>query len=1152
MLHRLSLVAATAAAVAGCGHDIVSPSPALHGAAPDLVCNGASVSSADGRSTVVLHGAGFTPMPASTLDEPRRLLLPRVTLAPVAALPGGDLPPAPLDLADDPAAPAASRVRWTSEAEMSFDVVPADALPAAVWSVTVTNPDGTSAASLASNLAIVPPPLVATVAPAAICDDQDDQIVVVTGSNFLVHDGHTPSVTIGTGAGAHTYVATVSAADCAAVPGTFTETGVALCTAITITIPQGDFVVTAVTELPVVVTNPPPADCASSSTPVTITLEPPPRVDSVVPATVCQGGSTLTVNGANFLPGAHVSLACGATRVDAAAVSVAAGGTQLTATFGGGATPGTACDVIVTNPDGCEDRPLPHETVTVVSGPVVFFVDPEVVYSGINTRITVYATTITQPLSANAVQIVPAGMMAPVTTLVFNPVAGHPNRLQAIVPLGQPVGRYDLRLSDATGCHSVLPDAIRVTDTTTVTIRNVSPPFGGTAADTAIQLFRNPTAPPPGDRPFVATPRVYLNPTMPMPTDVAVEVQSVAFLDGDRITGVVPAGTPAHAYDVVLVNPDGTVGLLPSSVMNGYTETAAPPPEIDVATPASIVGASGQVVTLTGRNFAVGDTVGLRCVDGGGAPLPAPAVTSAAPACAAGACTQVVTINASTLPAGSVCVVRVTNPDTAFGELSAIGVTNSSLNLNAPHAGPMLTVGRRALVAAAGNATATSRFVYAVGGDSGAVTGALASVEYAPVDPFGTIGAFAVQPYPLGAPRTLAAAVTIGRYIYVVGGNAGAGAVATAERGLILSPRETPRLTDLDVALRPTGLAPGRYHYRVSAVFADTDPDNPGGESLASDEFTVRVPSFPGQQVALTLVWSPPRDSLGVNLPNVIGYRVYRTALADGAPGSEVLLGPAAVTAPGTTFVDDGSLVPGAARPLPLGSTGRWRALPSLGAAREGLALAWARDPVNPATAYVYAVGGRSNATTALTSYEYLPITIAAGGRQSVAAAWTAGGANALSAARWQLGAWVADRSVSTTYPAATTYVFAGGGQSAAGAGVGTVEAAQVGAGGALAAWNDAGVQNFGVSASGYGTCAANGQLFTFGGQQGSPSKGAKSAVLAAPPGLAAGAWNDEGLSMTRGRYLHGSAVQSAFIFLLGGQTDEPAAASRTTELVIW
>ncbi len=1155
---KLNPVAVALAAVIGvaltsaCRHDLDSPAPALANVGPDLVCNGASVSTADGRTTVTLHGDRFTPMPSRTLDEPVRLLLPRVTLTPAGALPGAAPPPGPIEIVDDPAAPAASRVRWTSPTEMSFDVVPADALAAGVFDVAVTNPDGTSAASLAGRLAILPPPIVTMVAPAAICDDQDDQVVVITGANFLAYAGATPTVTIGSGAGAHTYEARVAASDCQALVGAFDEADVALCTALTITVPDGDFVVTASTDLPVVVTNPPPADCASSSSPVTITLDPPPRVDSVIPATVCEGGSTLTVNGAGFKPGAAVELRCPGVTVAAAAVTVVADGAQLTATFGGGAAPGTTCQVVVTNPDGCEDRPLPHKSITVVSGPVVFFVDPEVVYNRINTRINVYATTIAQPLSANAVTIVPTGQAAPVTQLAFNPVVGHPNRLQAIVPIGQPAGVYDLMLADSTGCASMLAEAITVTDTTTVTLKNVSPPFGASATDTAIQVFRDTSAAAPNDHRMIETPRMFLNPTSPLATDVAVEVESVAFLDGDRVTGVVPAGTPVHAYDLVLVNPDGTVGVLPYSVANGYAATAAPPPDITSATPASIVAATGQRVTLAGFNFAVGNVVTLTCRDAAGAALPAPAVVTGAPTCGGTGCTEPITINGSALTEGAVCIVRLTNPDTAFGDFSAIGVTNPSLNLNTPAVGPMLTTGRRGLVAAAGNATAANRFVYAIGGDNGAVGGALASVEYAPVDPFGRIGAFAVQPYALRAPRTLAGATTIGRYIYVVGGNDGAGAVATAERAMILSPRESPRVTDLDLALQPVGLEPGKYHYRISAVLAAADPDNPGGESLASDEFTVRVPAFPGRKVALTLIWRAPLDTFGAPLANVVGYRVYRTAAPDDPPGTEVLLGAAAVTAPGTSFVDDGTLAPATARPLPLGTTGRWRALPSLGVAREGVAVAWGRDPGGEGTLHVYALLGRSGPATGLRSYEYLTVTGDVLGRQAVAASWTVGTQQSTSA-RWQLGAWMADSTVATTIPAGTRYIYVGGGQTAAGAGDTTVEAARVAVGGQLGAFDDVGVNNFGSSQSGYGVCAANGQLFTFGGQNGAPSKKAKSAVIAAAaPGLAPGAWNDEGLNMSRGRYLHGSAVQSAFIFLLGGQTDEPSAASRTTELVIW
>jgi len=77
-------------------------------------------------------------------------------------------------------------------------------------------------------------------------------------------------------------------------------------------------------------------------------------------------------------------------------------------------------------------------------------------------------------------------------------------------------------------------------------------------------------------------------------------------------------------------------------------------------------------------------------------------------------------------------------------------------------------------------------------------------------------------------------------------------------------------------------------------------------------------------------------------------------------------------------------------------------------------------------------------------------------------------------------------------------------------------------------------------------------QLFTFGGANGAPSAGATSATLIAPPPtLAVNSWNSEGLTMTQSRYLMGSAVQSAFIFLVGGST-ATQNASPTTELVIW
>jgi hypothetical protein len=193
------------------------------------------------------------------------------------ALPGG-MAPADTPIADDPANPSQSRVHWTSEELMGFDIHPEDMIPAGVFSVRITNPDGSHAVTIDQGLAVLPPPLVTQLVPPAICDDQSDQTIEIDGANFLRFDDKTPTVTVDT----KTYTATVVEASCMPVVGNFVEQNVWLCSAITI--PQGDFDVTTTTTVPVTVTNPPPADCASSEQ-VNLTIDPPPRVDSVIPST---------------------------------------------------------------------------------------------------------------------------------------------------------------------------------------------------------------------------------------------------------------------------------------------------------------------------------------------------------------------------------------------------------------------------------------------------------------------------------------------------------------------------------------------------------------------------------------------------------------------------------------------------------------------------------------------------------------------------------------------------------------------------------------------------------------------------------------------------------------------------------------------------
>lgn len=1133
--------------LAGCAQSIESPEIKANTASgsvqPDLVCTQQLA------TNVVLTGSGFTPLPTKTLEGPKtELALPKIELVASASLDGSTPAATPIPIPDDPADPAASHVHFLSETQMSFDIDESLALPGGVYDVVVTNPDGRSTRWPAS-LALIPPPEVTELVPPAVCDDQSDQALTINGKYFLKVDGKAPTVTIN---GLDFDV--TEATGCTALQGTFSET-IEICSTITITIPVGSLMPG---DYEVVVTNPGTASCKSTSG-VKLTINPPPRVDAVIPQNVCSGGGLLTISGANFGMGAGMELPTvelrtnGMTVLTSVAVEMTKPGTELKATFAAGASPGTAYEVVVINPDGCEDRPLPHKQVNGVEGPILFYVDPPVVANAVNTRVTLYSTAINKPLPATAVWIIPTGQMMPITVLANNDVVGFPKRLQAVVPKDQAPGVYDVYLDDGSDCSAtVLQGGLTVAADQNLSILRVDPPFGRSSGAVPITIYRNTAAAPPADAPFVATPAVFLNPaasTNPAPGEVGIEVNFVSMTDPDTLTAVVPENTPPRLYDVVVVNPDGKVGIL----ADGYTSLTDSPPVIDAVTPPSVAASGGQLVVVSGDGFRAGATVSLSCVDGAGAPVASPPVAVSAPVCAMADvdCTMDVTIDATVLGSGSVCVLRVTNTDGSYGDFSAIGVTTPSLNLQTPKPGTDMTVGRRGLVSGASKATSAARFVLAAGGDDGTAAMVFSSVESAPVDLYGKMGAWALGRFSMGTPRVFAGSASSGRYLYVAGGSDGMKDLATVERAMLLSPAETPVIDDVDLALGDVGLTKGAWAYRVSATFDAADLDNPNGESLASDAFTIKLPEITGKKIAVILTWSAPKDSLGNLLPNVNGYRIYRTPTADAASGQEVLL--ATVPGAGTLqYTDNGAAMPGVETPIPLGSTGAFAQLPDMSIPRNGTSLAIGPDPNDPdKTLYLYALFGKDGAS-AVGSYELLPITVAANGHQTAAGAWTAG--MAMGAARWHHGSWVVDKTIKKEVGQGandpdTTFIYVGPGFTGAGGPVNNVQRAQIQPGGQLDAF--AATQNTNGSSAGYGVLSAAGQLFIFGGDAGLPStKGVSATIIDGNGTLANNSWN-AGLSLQTPRAFMGSSVQSAFAFFIGGATNV-STASKTTELVVW
>ncbi len=1097
---RIALLFTTlAAGLQGCSAEVVGPTPALSGVDPSLACTEQLV------TKISLSGADLSPLAIDSATDDPHLALPSITLRRTQDVTGAAVSGAPVTLPNDPENPRAAHVRWTSAQSMEFDIYPELKLEPGVYEITVSNPNGRSVTKLAA-LAAVARPTITSVEPDPVCTAQSDRSLTVSGTGFVKLGSLLPTLDIG-----GSIFQPSSAADCVAISGA--PVAVELCTSLTVDVPQNGL---APGTYEVTLTNPQPAACASTD-PVTLEVKPPPELTSVAPGSVCLGGGGLDLRGLHFENGMTVTVGgLGASNVHVASP------TQATATLGAGLALGGPYPVTVTNPSGCSSTLA--ATVTVSPGPLLVFVDPPVVWNGANTPVNVYATGVTG--SVTKVQIVLTGSGNVPTDLSFTPTPGRADRPKAVVPVGTPPGAYDVMLTDALGCPAVLSGALRVTDTTTLSLTGVLPSFGWTGSSTSVAISASTTPPSAG---FGSLPTVYLtSATLSTP----VILSSVARISATALTADVPAGLPSGAYDVVVVNQDGSVGVLPG----GFTVTANPPPSVSAIAPPQVPNTSAaQAIVIRGANFRAAASarpqVVLRCRNPVGTLLADQTAT-------VGSFTSTsinASINATTYPNGANCVVVVTNTDDGSRtEFSSLVVVTPQQNLTNFIAGPMMITGRKGLGTVSGEASQQSRFIYAIAGDDGANT--LKTVETLPVDIFGLPGAaFFAQRRELNTPRTRAGAVRIGRFIYAIGGtstvNAAAAALNTVERAAILDQTFHPGDLNVDLNLSPTdGLGAGVYYYRVAAVMPANDAFNPGGETLPSSPFGLSLPALTGRRLRVTLSWTP--------VPGAVGYRIYRSN-ADGTPDSAGLIADTSAALPSTvtcssstTCTDLGAAPDLATTVLPLGSTGTWTTLlQTMGVARQAPGVTFALDPVLPNRAYIYVFGGLNPAGTALPSYELLPIQINLDGSQTPEA-FTPGIA-ALTAARWRLGAYTATPD-DTPRMNGGTYVWAGGGASAAGAMVANFDGGQVTTGGQLASLTNVGPMN--PQAAGYGVFAAGDFLYALGGQDGMPDVNNMSVEHSGtPPGLI----NFQGFTpgLTMPRIDLGAAEQSGYFYVLGGLT---------------
>jgi hypothetical protein len=660
-------------------------------------------------------------------------------------------------------------------------------------------------------------------------------------------------------------------------------------------------------------------------------------------------------------------------------------------------------------------------------------------------------------------------------------------------------------------------------------VSSVSPKFGVTTDKSSLSVT---------GAGFLATPKIYLRSGATL-----IPVTSVAFVSSTSLTGIVPSGLAVGTYDVVVVNAGDCAGVLAGS----FKVVADPAPVVLSVSPESGTTQTDVPVTITGCNFPSDatlftvDVVGTEVQHLGNAPT---AGANDARCNNTPLYTMTGTIQTKTKTlVGGAYVVRVKNPTNAtFGDYASFVVTSPNGNLvGGWNAGSALVTGRRSLALVAGRVTDASRFLYAVGGENAAGV-PLTSVEIAPVDRFGQLGAWFVAKNQLVTARSGHAVVRQGKYLYALGGTSSTGGtggatpsgtpLGTIERAIILDPSGAPKLTDPVVAAGGGSVAKGTYYYKVAAVLDASDPATEG-ETLASDEVVADV----GATGNVTLTWTAPA------VGSVAHYRVYRTKVADGASGAEVLLKDNIAV---TTYADTGADVPGTETPQPIGSTGRWiTSATALLHPRLDTAAVIATDPAGQR--HLYAVGGWGQCVATLGIMDcYEHATISDDGA-TLGSAFVAG---TLPIAHPRMRHGVAMMSAENGPPnfaadagAATAFVIVAGGKGI-NTSANTVEYALVGAAGVLGAWGNPtsgfagerdGTQLLVANGYGYGLQGGNAPTYALTSDQ-------SAVAVATPTTLSFPNWANAGANLTVKLGRHGAASESAFFYIAGGTTNDTDA----------
>jgi len=622
-------------------------------------------------------------------------------------------------------------------------------------------------------------------------------------------------------------------------------------------------------------------------------------------------------------------------------------------------------DLRVVNPNGKAGTAT--GALSIVAPPTLAAVDPVYAANTVAGTLTFTGTGFWAATSGTQPHISLIYDNPPLNVVLESVSVASASTVTATVPADQAIATYDIRLTNPDGCVAELLRAYEAGPALALN-STVTPALGTVSARTSIEISARAAASGFGLKPVPAAFIVIGGVDIPLLRALYLDTGSAT--TPSRMSAVVPSASDdprivvGGPYAIKVMNPDGVAGL----IARAFTVTANQPPHVTVVTgPRGDAAAGGTLLTVIGENFRDGNlpgtgnrilTIALVTRDASGAEIEFACgrTTTVLNVPSVGLATATCTMTLPAVP--GLYLVRVRHQDDrAYSDFAAYAVTLAGrpLALKAP-AQASLNTPRRAHGLAAGEDDLGGRYLYAAGGEN--VGGVLASIEVASVSKFGALSGWTSNRVALPEARTGVALVAVGHSLYAIGGSTdgstpipdnAAGGQYPVLRAEILGADSMPVVGSAVVGASGS-LGDGVYYYRVAAVMKAAS-SNPLGETLPSEIESVRATS--GSRVTLT--YSSPRAI------DVDHFVIYRSVSPNQVVGTELLLG---VTADGTvtTFVDDGSVAPAGASPLPRGSTGAWvgvsaaAGLPTITPRFDHAAVGLAIDATQ---AYLYVAGGR-------------------------------------------------------------------------------------------------------------------------------------------------------------------------------------------------